>query len=455
MQTNEIKLFSRINVIIVLLLSMICLLIYYTYTSFDNIKLIGSSLFVWLNKQNPMVAGAISLWALGSASFFARGIPKSIWEMVVKQTTVTLTLNNVDDVYDNFLRWYHTTGRSSKSRTLVAKNQIYSWYGDTSDRGLDISSGYGTHYFMFDGKPFRFVRELKDANNTKEVKESIYLTTFGRSQIKFHQLLIEITPKKVDKDLTQIYKWNGNKDGYWKSYARQPRRKFSSVILPKETKNEIVEHIDTFLNSREWYMKHGIPYRTGVILYGMPGTGKTSLVRALCDKFEKPLYILSLSGIRDDTLEEALALLPRNSLLLIEDIDTYSVTKSRDSNDEQNSEEFSMLSLSGLLNVIDGIMASDGRILIATTNHINQLDSALTRRGRFNISVEIGYLTHDCFKGFFDNFYPDFVIPSFIEFNKHMAPATLQAIIMDNIGDPEYVLKQCVEKIESKIVKLI
>ena len=453
MKNKKYKLFSYYNLIVLVILGVVLLFGYYIFSNLETIKLTGVSLFAWLNKQNPMVAGAISLWALGSASYFARGIPTKVWEIIVKQTTITLTLNNIDEVYDNFLRWYHKTGRSSKSRTLIAKNTKYSWYGDTSDMGLDISSGYGTHYFMFGGKPFRFYRELKDANNTKEVKETITLTTIGRSQSQFHKLLIAVTPEKEDSDLTQIYKWAGGIDGYWKSYAKQPARKFGSVILPKETKTKITEHIDTFLNSREWYMEHGIPYRTGLILYGMPGTGKTSLVRSLCEKFKKPLYIISLSGVTDNTLEEALGMLPRNSLLLIEDIDTYSVTKSRDADSKGSAEEeYAMLTLSGLLNAIDGIIASDGRILIATTNHINKLDAALTRRGRFNVSVEIGYLTHACFEGFFDNFYPDFNIPPAIKFNKNMTPATLQAIIMDHIDNPEYVLEQCIDNPELSVV---
>lgn len=423
--------------------------VYNVYLSVDDVKAFGLSLYAWLNKQNPMIAGAISLWALGSGTYIARDIPSRIWRVVVKQTTVVLTLNNIDNVYDNFLRWYHITGRSAMARTLIAKNSSYEYRDENEGEvEVDISAGYGTHYFMFGGKPFQFSRDLQDANNTKDVKESITLTTIGRSQAQFHKLIAEVTPEKINKDLTLIYKWAGQ-DSYWQCYAQQPTRKFDSVILPQETKDEIVNHIETFLASRQWYMDHGIPYRTGLIFHGIPGTGKTSLVRALCEFFKKPLYIISLTGMSDIGLEAALSDLPRNALVLIEDIDTYSITKersdgSKDNNSTDAGEEFRALTLSGLLNAIDGIIASDGRILIATTNHIEKLDSALTRKGRFNISIEIGYLTHECFIGFFHNFYPEFGVPEGVKFKEDMTPANLQALIMDHIDNPEYVLKQCI-----------
>jgi chaperone BCS1 len=443
--------FSAYGVIALIILILASATIYYayvTFTSIDDIQARAVELYEWGNAQNQFATAGIGLWLLGVATWLARDIPRKIWQFIVKQTTVTLTLNNCDEVYDNFLKWYHSTGRSSKSRTLVAQNQ----WDDNLHRWITyISSGYGMHFFFYNGKIFNFVRTEKDAAQTKQTKESIELTTIGRSQQQFLELLFEITPDEETDNVTDICKWDTS-NHHWNKQGEQAARKFDSVIIPQETKDAIMHHLDTFLEERDWYIDNGIPYRTGIILHGVPGSGKTSLVRGICERLKNPLYVISLNALTDTTLEEAFGELPRNSVVLMEDIDTYSVTNERgddgsggETKSDHLMEAMGGLTLSGLLNAIDGIIASDGRILIATTNHLEKLDEALVRKGRFNLTVEIGYLTEPCFRQFFANFYPNFPIVPDTKFVENMAPATLQALIIDNREDPAFVLSQCTQ----------
>lgn len=394
-------------------------------------------------KDNPVVSGVMSLWILGSLTYLCRDIPKRLWGIVKKQITMTMTLNNIDFVYDDFLEWYYNSGHSSKSRTLVAKNKDH-WYMD-DDTKAKVSAGYGTHYFKYNGKIFRMHREEKEASQTKSTKEAITITTIGRSQNTFHSLLKEISKKEEGGGLT-IYKWQGGTDGHWRRYRNQDARYLDSVVIPKEIKSSLVNHISNFMESREWHIRHGIPYRTGIILHGPPGTGKTSIVKALCNYFDKPLYYLSLSGVNDLSVEGIFSSLPTNSILLIEDIDTYSVTKDRGEGQDSSVEEFSLLTLSGLLNAIDGVMSTEGRILIATTNHIEKLDKALVRKGRFNIDARIDNLNRNGFVDFFGRFYPDFNIDDDMHFEERIQPAKLQATIMDNLDNPEAVINEYLVK---------
>jgi chaperone BCS1 len=440
--------FSAYGVVALMALICVGIVVYYTYTTFSGIDDIQAKiieLYSWGNAQNQFAVAGISLWLLGVGTWLARDVPSKVWAFAVKQTTVVMTLNNCDEVYDHFLKWYHSTGRSKRSRTLVAQN----YWDEKTDRYVtQISSGYGTHFFMYNGRIFTFNRAEKDAAQTKQTKEAIELTTFGRSQKQFLELMDEITPDEQKDSVTDIYKWNTSEE-YWSRQGEQAARKFDSVILPQETKDTITGHIDTFLSERDWYLDNGIPYRTGIILHGVPGTGKTSLVRGLCERLQKPLYIINLNTLTDSTLESAFGSLPRGSVCLMEDIDTYSVTDMRvdDKPTDKKAdlmEAIGGLTLAGLLNAVDGIIASDGRILIATTNHLEKLDEALVRKGRFNLTVNIGYLTEPCFRQFFTNFYDDYVIPDDITFRENMSPAELQALIIDNRKDPEFVLGKCV-----------
>lgn len=439
--------FSSYGVIVLIILVLFGLSAYYaygTFTSIDDIQSKIIELYTWGNAQNQFATAGVSLWLLGVGTYLAKDLPYKMWRFIVKQATVTLTLNNCDDVYEEFLIWYQKTGRSKKSRTLVAQDAFEagsnSGYGGITvgraGRGTQMSSGYGTHFFIYGGKIFSWTRTEKEAAQTKQTKESIELVTIGRSQAQFHDLLDEVTVTVEESDITHIYKWSADQE-YWNRQGEQAARKFDSVILPQKTKDEITQHLDTFRDEREWYIENGIPYRTGIMLYGIPGGGKTSLVRGICQRLNKPLYVISLSSTAMTTLEEAFSEMPRDCVCLMEDIDSYAATITRDA---QSTNE----GLPTLLNAIDGIAASDGRILIATTNNIEMLDGALVRKGRFNLSINIDYLTDPCFRQFFTNFYADYVVPKDVAWREDMSPATLQALIIDNREDPDFVLGECI-----------
>jgi chaperone BCS1 len=159
--------------------------------------------------------------------------------------------------------------------------------------------------------------------------------------------------------------------------------------MDNEVKDDILRDVDEFLDQdmQGWYAERGIPYKRGYLLFGPPGTGKSSFSLSLAGKHELDIYTLQLSNISDTTLMRLFAELPPRCIVLLEDVDTAGVGR-RDSVDaDQENESKSAVTLSGLLNVLDGVSSQEGRILIMTTNHIEHLDEALIRPGRSDKKV--------------------------------------------------------------------
>ena len=214
------------------------------------------------------------------------------------------------------------------------------------------------------------------------------------------------------KWIQQIYT---HSKGEWKNVPSNNFRKMETIVLKNNLKNKVKEDLDLFLNSEDWYKERDIPYYRGYLFYGEPGTGKTSMIKAMSLYAKRHIHYLMLSEIQSDT--ELIELLKKvdykSTILVIEDIDAMtSVVKSReshlpivDSDNELDNKSIksnksikdnkdykdnkdnkdnikSNLTLSGLLNVLDGVFGSHGRILIMTSNHPEQLDKALLRPGR-------------------------------------------------------------------------
>ncbi|KAK7053635.1 hypothetical protein R3P38DRAFT_3254170 [Favolaschia claudopus] len=212
----------------------------------------------------------------------------------------------------------------------------------------------------------------------------------------------------------------------WASVKHKIRRPLSSIILPEGVVDALVKDAQEFLSTENWYNEAGIPHRRGYLLYGPPGTGKTSTIYALAGALNLEIYSLSLASnfVDDSYLQRAASAIPKHGLFLIEDIDC--AFPSREDEEEAELEVHqdgmmarrrgrgggpgirsrSMVTLSGLLNVIDGIGSEEGKLFFATTNHIDRLDAALLRPGRIDHKVQYGLATEAQAHALFMRFFP-------------------------------------------------
>jgi mitochondrial chaperone BCS1 len=199
----------------------------------------------------------------------------------------------------------------------------------------------------------------------------------------------------------------------------QTKRRRETLAIDAEIERELFSDLDRFLKSRDVYRQRGIPWRRGYLLYGSPGTGKSSLIQSIASYYDRQLVSLSLTDMDDSALLRAWSEITDTSVIALEDID--SVFDGR--------RPLGELSFSALLNTLDGAGAVEGSIAILTTNHRDRLDPALIRPGRCDREFELGYLTAESCIKMFDCFFPNSELTEFISQklgNYQVAPAAWQ-----------------------------
>jgi hypothetical protein len=172
--------------------------------------------------------------------------------------------------------------------------------------------------------------------------------------------------------------------GDWERLDDLPQRGPESVILPDGQMERLVADVGRFLAAEGDYARRCIPWHRGHLYEGPPGTGKTSVARAIASHFGMDVWYLPLADVKKDgdLLRMASRIAPR-SMLLLEDVDVFHATTARDDSGEQ-------VTLSGLLNTLDGIATPHGLLTVLTTNTPGVLDEAVIRPGRVDLVEHFG-----------------------------------------------------------------
>ncbi|KAE9164153.1 hypothetical protein PF004_g29919 [Phytophthora fragariae] len=202
----------------------------------------------------------------------------------------------------------------------------------------------------------------------------------------------------------------------YRRYALSGEKSFKNLFF--DEKPQLLQLLDSFMARSGKFAVKGFPYKLGLLLHGPPGTGKTSLIKAVAQYTKRHIVTISLGKVKtnQELMNDLFDLrfvvegvdLPVNMtfedvVFVMEDIDcAASVVMARENKPEasrrqrkrlsSSSSEFDKLNLSGLLNVLDGVIDCPGRIVIMTTNHPEKLDPALIRPGRVNKKLMLGYM---------------------------------------------------------------
>ncbi|KAI3756204.1 hypothetical protein L1987_56021 [Smallanthus sonchifolius] len=221
--------------------------------------------------------------------------------------------------------------------------------------------------------------------------------------------------------------WYGYKRTMWSHIIFEHPSTFDTLAMDPKKKKEILNDLMMFSKSKDYYKKVGKSWKRGYLLYGPPGTGKSSMIAAMANLLEYDIYDLELTSVKDNTdLRKLLIGTSSKSIIVIEDIDcSLDLTgqrkekKKEESKDDKDpvqkkaeeevgdkKKKGSEVTLSGLLNFIDGLWSACGseRLIVFTTNYVEKLDPALIRRGRMDKHIEMSYCCYETFKVLANNY---------------------------------------------------
>ena len=240
---------------------------------------------------------------------------------------------------------------------------------------------------------------------------------------------------------------DGSGAATYKRYRLAASKTFDSLFFPE--KDELLSLLDAFHAGTGRFAVKGSPKKLGVLLHGPPGTGKTSLIKAIANKTRRHVVNIKLSQVgtnqkladwlfdeRYHVDGEATKVAVNECIFVFEDVDCVSdVVLSREAKgaDAAPAGSDDRLSLAGLLNVLDGVVDSPGRIVIMTSNHPEKLDPALVRPGRINLALYLGFVTADSASAMVKHYFGGDdgsavggAVQALMKFDRRFSPAQLE-----------------------------
>lgn len=276
---------------------------------------------------------------------------------------------------------YHTRQRSdllsNSSFFIKIDMQTYATVkiGSEFRKLLTINEGLGSSFLT----------------NTKIQDNDIYIYVFGKNSPRVNKEIMEVLDCKSES--LRMYKVYGDPDphndvAFRSLYQDLENRDLDTIFLEGNAISDIEKHIDSFIANKDLYTGRGIIYKTGILLYGEPGTGKTSLIKALANKYGYDLILMDMTSfeyIGLETLTHSLNIDDRKYIIALEDVDCVIADRENENIDKDEKKI-----VNKLLQFLDSNTSPNEVIFIATTNHIELLDEALLREGRFDLKLEIG-----------------------------------------------------------------
>lgn len=394
--------------------------------------------------HQQVAAGMVGATVAGGVLYQLRALPKRLLDAGREAFTVSLTVDNDDEAFKWLAVWLARHRVSRRARRLMLEAG-YDY--DLGQWRREFTLGFGWHLLLVGARPVFVHRWAQDPTGLDKLvspqkRERLTFVSLGRSQAALRKLVPMAEAAFLGGERVEVWFWH--QGGWWFS-DRKARRGLETVFAPEAQKRRLAEDVAAFLGAQADYRRRGIPWRRGYLLKGPPGTGKTTLVQVIAGLFDRKIYSINLNSVASDNdLLAAFNQAQANALIVIEDIDGAKITHDREQAAAEEAQVVanggvalksagSGVTLSGLLNAIDGVAAREGRLLFITSNHAEKLDPALVRPGRVDVVETIDRLGREDAWAMFLAFLPEAEASLFerlVAPRLPIAPAELQNLLL-------------------------
>lgn len=373
--------------------------------------------------QNVIDANLVDLSTM-LATFVVRKVSGKFYRVVVFTTGISYSDNWMEEAFYGVIYRYNDI--TSMSRLELTNKEGYS---DGSMLHAQLADG--PHDLKY--RDWNVVVNIATARNasasgrvrpvrtfaiTTTTKDPNFINILKQDLLSERNAIVKIN---TDSPTINAYRDGHDADGSTWWYKLQPveKRPLSTIYLPREQKELLVNTINRFFADKALYRKLGCPWNLKILLYGESGTGKSSIARMIATEWHRNLYDVT-GGKNSIFLAEAIECTDNSAvqfpLFSIQDMDRISTINEvnvHSGDDSEKSVEAALRQNDAhrkLLNALDGVVGGEGKIVVCTANDISKFSPTLLRDGRFDLKMHIGYINEEVFADYVKNIY-EYEIP--------------------------------------------